>query len=71
MTEIIMNKKSNEDFNQYQSRLVELILDIENNESFQNGQYSSVLGLVYTLIQEQRTGELSEVLRNNFPEYFC
>ena len=66
-----MNQKSHEDFSQYQSRLVDLILDIEKNESFQNGQYSSVLGLVYTLIQEERTGELSEVLRNNFPEYYC
>ena len=65
-----MNQTSNEDFNQYQSRLVDLILEIGDNESFQHGQYGSVLGLVYTLIQEERTGELSEVLRNNFPEYY-
>lgn len=33
-------------------------------------QYKSVLGMVYTLVEDGRLNELSHTLKTSFPEYY-
>lgn len=48
--------------------IVDEIMTIETSEEFET--YTSVLSVVYSLIQDDRLEKLDMVLRFNFPDYY-
>ena len=56
----------------YQTQLHEIVCNVMSdkttNKDFET--YQSVLSMVYSLIEDERTNELNELLKNSFTEYY-
>jgi F0F1-type ATP synthase delta subunit len=53
----------------YQYKLLGIV-DQALKEKAYDEQHASILSMIYTLIEENRTEDLYTVIKSNFPEYF-